>query len=283
MAKIHPTAVVDPSAVLADDVEVGPYCIIEADAEIGAGTVMRSHAVVRRYTHIGRNNLIDTYACLGGLPQDLNFDPDSVTFLRIGDNNVFREGVTLSRATGEGNATVVGSNTYWMAQSHGGHNVEVGDRVIMVNGSALGGYARIGYGSILSAHVVVHQFCWIGDLVMSQGNSAVSCHVPPYVIFGKGVNQIVGLNSVGLRRTEHIGAKDRRQLKEAFHITYRSGLPMRDALKKMDECTEWGKAAINFREFVRNVLNAPKPYHRPLCPAKDSKRGASSTLADQDG
>ena len=250
-----------------------PVCVTPAMAltKPGAGTVLREHAVVRRYTRMGRGNMVDSYACLGGLPQDLNFDPNSLTYLRIGDYNVFREGVTLSRATGEGNATVVGNHTYWMAQSHVGHNAVVGDRVVMVNGSALGGYAQVGDGAILSAHVVVHQFCRIGDLVMGQGNAAVSCHVPPYVIFGKGVNHVMGLNSVGLRRAEHITREDRRQVKEAFRMTYQSGRTLGEALKEMDACTDWGEVAGKFGAFIRYVLTASKPYRRPVCPLKGSR------------
>src|SRR5574337_350412 len=112
MAKIHPTAIVHPAAVLCDGVEIGAYSIVEADVVIGPGSVVRDHAILRRYTAIGQNNIVDSYAVLGGVPQDFKFDPRTVSYLRVGDNNVFREGVTISRATREGNATVVGNRTY---------------------------------------------------------------------------------------------------------------------------------------------------------------------------
>ena len=127
MATIHSTALVDPAAKLADDVEIGPYCLVEADVALGPGTVLRPHAIVRRYTTLGSGNFVDSFAVLGGLPQDLKFKPDTVSFVRIGDNNVFREGVTVSRATGEGHATTVGSGTYWMTGSHAGHDATVHD------------------------------------------------------------------------------------------------------------------------------------------------------------
>ncbi|MCK5113998.1 MAG: acyl-[acyl-carrier-protein]--UDP-N-acetylglucosamine O-acyltransferase, partial [Phycisphaerae bacterium] len=120
MSKIHATAVVDETAKLGDDVEIGAYAIIEGNVEIGAGTVVRPHALIRRYTIMGEGNYVDSFASLGGEPQDYKFDPNEVSYLRIGDKNIFREGVTISRATGTGEATVVGNGTYWMANSHAG-------------------------------------------------------------------------------------------------------------------------------------------------------------------
>ncbi len=263
MARIHPTAVVDPSAHLADDVEIGPGCIVEADVEIGAGTVLRAHAILRRYTTLGQGNLVDSFAVLGGEPQDLKFDPATVSYLRIGDRNVFREGVTISRATGQGNQTRVGSDTYWMAGAHAGHNAVVEDGVILANGSAAGGHATIGRGAILSGNVMVHQFTWVGEMVMTQGNSGTSVHVPPYTLTA-GINYVVGLNSVGLRRAAHISDEDRRQIKEAFRLTYRAGLPLAKAIEQMDRCADWGEAAGKFRDFARRVLAAKKPYNRGL-------------------
>ena len=99
MAKIHPTAIIHPSARLSEEVEVRPYAVIESDVQIGPGTVIGEHCAIRRYTQIGSGNMLDAYVALGGLPQDLKFNPQTVTYLRIGDNNVFREGVTISRAT----------------------------------------------------------------------------------------------------------------------------------------------------------------------------------------
>jgi len=258
---------VHPSAVLADDVEIGAYSVVEADVVIGAGSVLREHATLRRYTTIGQNNIVDSHAVLGGLPQDLKFDPRTVSYLRVGDNNVFREGVTVSRATKEGEATLIGNRTYWMTTSHAGHNAVVEDDAILVNGSALAGHTVLGRGAILSAHVVVHQFCWFGEGAMSQGNAATSMHIPPFAILA-GVNHVVALNAIGLRRSKEIGDADRRQIREAFNLTYRSNLNTSDALKAMDEHTEWGPPAARFREFVRRVASARPPYRRGLCPLR---------------
>jgi UDP-N-acetylglucosamine acyltransferase len=267
MAKIHPTAIVHPTAVLRDGVEIGAYSIVEADVVIGSGSVLGEHAILRRYTTIGRNNIVDSYAVLGGAPQDRKCDPRTVSYLRVGDDNVFREGVTISRATGEGHATLVGNRTYWMTGAHAGHDVIVEDDAILVNGAALAGHTVLGRGAILSANVAVHQFCWVGEMAMGQGNSATSMHIPPFALFA-GANRIVSLNAVGMRRSTWINKEDCHQIKEAFDLTYRRSLTVNDALRAMDEQGEWGAAATRFRDFVRRVVSAQSPYNRGLCPLR---------------
>ncbi len=274
MPKIHPTAIVHPKAQLADDVEVGPYCIVEQDVTIGSGTVLRQHVIVRRYTTMGSGNFVDSFVVLGGEPQDFGFDAASKTFLRIGDQNVFREGVTVSRATGEGKTTTVGSRTYWMTHSHAGHNATIEDGVILANGAAVAGHAVIGRKAILSACALVHQFCWVGEMVMTQGHAGASMHIPPFCLLAN-INNVVALNTVGLRRAKDITEEDRRQIHEAFHLLYRSGLPTSKALEKMNEHPEWGAAASRFREFIRKALAAEKPFRRGICPMvrRERERG----------
>ena len=268
MAKIHPTAIVDGSADLADDVEIQAYCVVESDVKIGPGCVLRPHAIVRRNTTLGRANLVDSFTVLGGLPQDLKFAPATVSYLRIGDENVFREGVTISRATGQGKATVVGNRTYWMAGSHAGHEAVVEDETILTNGSALGGRARLARRAILGGNAMIHQFTWVGEMAMIQGQGGMSMHVPPYTT-ARRVNRMAGLNSIGLRRADDISDQDRLEIKEAFRLTYRSGLTPAKALERMDACTDWSAAAGKFRDFVRRVLSAEHPYNRGLCPHRN--------------
>ena len=264
MPRIHPTAIVHDGAGLADDVEVGPYCVIEPDVQIGAGCLLREHVIIRRYTTIGQRNLFDAFCVIGGQPQDLKFKPDTVSYVRIGNDNTFREGVTISRATDNGKATVVGNKNFWMALAHAGHNVTVEDDVILTNGVVIGGHATIGRRAILSAHAGVHQFCWIGEGVMTQGNAGFSTHVPPFTV-GAGINRLVGLNTVGLRRNPEITDHDREQIKEAFGLVYRSGLTRTQALAEMDARADWGGPAKRFRDFIRRVLEAQPPYDRGLC------------------
>ena len=172
--------------------------------------------------------------------------------------------MTINRATGEGEATVVGNHTYWMTNSHAGHNTIVKDRVILPNGMLMAGYSEAGEGAILSANGCLHQFTWIGDKVMSQGLTGLSCHAPPYCIVAD-VNKVISLNRVGLKRDKKITDEDRLQIRQAFDWTYRSSYSPRKALAAMDECSDWGTPAGKFREFLRRVIEAEGPYKRPLC------------------
>ena len=271
MPKIHPTAVVDPQALLADDVTVGPYCIVEADVEIGAGTELRPHAVIRRHTSLGEGNLVDSFAVLGGPPQDLKFDTSLATYLRIGDHNVFRESVTVSRATKEGGATTVENHTYWMVNSHAGHDATVKDRTILANNVGIAGHSTVGPRAILSGGAFVHQFTWVGELAMMQGLSGTSTHVPPYTMVSR-INYLVGLNTVGLQRATDLDDEDRRQIKEAFRLTYQAKLTPAHALEKMDAWSDMTPAAAKFREFVRSVVHAKPPFKRPLCAYRRERR-----------
>lgn len=265
MAKIHPTADVHSTAELADDVIIGAYAIIEDNVRIGPGSVIRPHAVVRKYTSMGSENYVDSFAVLGGEPQDVKFDTKTVSYLEIGDNNTFREGTTISRATGEGKKTVVGNNTIWLANSHAGHNSVIHDNVIMVNGALVAGNCTIGKGAILPANGAVHQFCWVGENAMFQGGTFVSMHVPPLVACA-GINNVVSLNVVGLKRRPDISLNDRKQIKEAFKITYRSDHRLKQASDEMNKMTDWGPVAASFRDFISKVLAAKPPYNRGLCP-----------------
>jgi UDP-N-acetylglucosamine acyltransferase len=264
MPSIHPTALVDPAAALAEDVTVGPYAIIEADVTVGAGCAIGSHSILRRYTTLGEQNVIDSHVVLGGLPQDLGFDPATETYLRIGDRNTFREGVTISRATAPSKATTVGSDTYWMAYAHAGHDATISDRVILTNNVMIAGHVRVGFGAILGGGAAAHQFCWVGERAMLQGNCSATQHVPPFCIH-RHLNDIAGLNVVGIRRAKDISPEEGKQLKEAYALLYRKGLTTTAALAAMDARDDWGPAPKRFIEFVREVFIAEPPFRRGLC------------------
>jgi UDP-N-acetylglucosamine acyltransferase len=255
---------VDATAEIEEGVEIGAHCMVEGSVRIGAGTVLRPNVVVRQYTTLGRGNYVDSFAVLGGLPQDLKFDPRTVSSLRIGEGNTFREGVTISRATGEGAQTRVGSRTYWMANSHAGHNATIEDEVMLVNGALVAGHATIGRRAIISGNATVHQFCWIGELVMTQGLAGMSTHVPPFVMVAN-INRVVGLNKIGLQRCPYLTELDREQIKDAFRLTYRSGLTPAQVVAELDRRADLGAPCTRYREFLRRVLSATKPYARGLC------------------
>lgn len=261
--RIHPAATVDPAAELGDGIEIGPHAVVEGQTIVGDGCRLMAGSVVRRFTRMGRGNVLHPCAVLGGEPQDLKFDPRTESWVIIGDHNVFREGATVHRGTGEGTRTIIADHNYLMTAAHVGHNCTVGSNCVMVNGSALGGHVELHDRAILSAHVSVHQFCWIGEMVMSQGNGIATQHVPPYCMIA-GFGEVVGLNRVGLRRAAHLTDEDRRQIQDAFRLLYRRGLTMKGALEEMEARTGWGPAAGRFRDFVRRVAGAGGPHRRGL-------------------
>ncbi len=197
---IHPTAYVSPEAELGVGVTVGPFAVIEGSCMIGDGCRIDAHAVIHSYVRMGRDNRVHPHAVLGGLPQDLGFDPETETYLDIGDGNVFREAVTLSRATRPGGATRLGSNNYLMNGSHVGHDCVLGDRNIFASNVALGGHARMGDRVFCGGGVMVHQFCRVGSLAILQGLAGINKDVIPYTMVGGRPGKHYRLNLVGMRR-----------------------------------------------------------------------------------
>ncbi len=220
---IHPTAVVSPQAELGAEVTVGPLAVVEAGAVIGDRCVIGPHAAILRHTTLGAGCRVHAHAVLGDLPQDKAFDGRE-SYVRIGGACVLREGVTVHRGTKPGTATEIGAGCFLMANSHVGHNSRLGDRVILANGVLLGGYAEIGAGAFLSGNCMVHQFVRVGRLAMLGGGSGVSKDVPPFcTVASLHLNQVAGLNIVGLRRAGMPPA-DRLALKRAFRMLYLSDM-----------------------------------------------------------
>jgi UDP-N-acetylglucosamine acyltransferase len=224
---IHPTAIVHPNARLDPSVRVGPYAIIDEGVTIGPGCIIDPHVYLTGLTTIGARNRFFAGCVIGEAPQDLKYK-DEPTRLVIGDDNVFREHVTVHRSTKPGEETVVGSNNFFMAGAHIAHNCRVGDGVIMANGVMLGGHATVADRAFLSGSCLVHQFVRVGTLAIMQGGSAISLDLPPYAI-GRGANRICGLNSVGMRRAG-LTTPERLELKQLYHLVFRSGLHLRVAI-----------------------------------------------------
>lgn len=233
MSEIHPTAVVDPHARLAEGVRVGPYAVIESDVIVGERTEIRAHAVLKRFTVMGDDNVVHEHAVLGGEPQDVGFKGAS-SRLRIGHRNRIREGVTMHRATAAGGETVVGSDGFFMAYAHIAHECRVGDRVIMANNTALAGHVEVADRAFLAGGAMVHQFCRVGRLAMVGGMSKVVQDCLPFVITDGAPARARGLNVVGLRRAGH-GAAEIRALKDAYRLLVRSGQPLAEALAEMED------------------------------------------------
>ena len=194
------TAVIDPQAELADSVEVGPFCYIGPHVKIEGGTRLANHVTITGHVHIGRYNQIHPNAVIGGEPQDLSYR-GSATRVQIGDHNVIREGVTINRATEkEDGVTSIGSHCYLMACSHVAHDCRLGDRVILANGTLLGGHVHIHDFASLSGAVGVHHYTTIGSYSFVGGLSRVLHDVPPFMLIEGSPARPRCVNVVALRR-----------------------------------------------------------------------------------
>ncbi len=233
--KIHPTAQISPRAIIGDDVEIGADCIVQANA------------VIEGRATLGRGNFVGYGAVIGAPPQDFAFKDGVASETRIGDGNTFREYVTIHRGTKEGTATVVGDACYLMVASHLGHNVRLGNRVIIANNCLLAGYVEVGDGAVLGGGTVFHQFIRIGSLAMVRGGTRFGKDIPPYVS-ADGENMLSGINAVGLRRSG-LSAEARMEIKRAFKLAYRAGLNTKQALEKAKETT-WSPEAQAFFDFI---------------------------------
>lgn len=200
MSSIHPTAYIADGAKLGANVSVGPFAVIDDRVEIGDGCQIGAHAVIHPYVRMGRGNVVHPHAVLGGLPQDLGFDPTTETYVELGDGNVLREGVTISRATKAGGSTRLGSNNYLMNNTHVGHDCVLGDYNILASGATLGGHCRVDDRVFFGGGVMVHQFCRIGSLAMLQGLAGINKDVIPYTMVGGRPGMHYRLNLVGMRR-----------------------------------------------------------------------------------
>ena len=224
---IHPTAIISPKAKLDSSVQVGPYAIIDDGVELGAGCVVGPHVYLTGLLTVGVNNHFHAGCVIGDAPQDLKYD-GTPTRVRIGDNNVFREHVTIHRATKPDGETIVGSNNLLMANVHVGHNSHVHDHVILANGVLLAGHVTIFDRAFLSGNAAVHQFVRVGTLAMMQGLSGVTQDLPPFAV-SRAMNEMCGLNIVGMRRAG-INAADRLEVKRLYRELFRSGKNLRTAV-----------------------------------------------------
>lgn len=199
---IHTTAIVDDTASVASDVEIGPYSIIGAEVELGAGTVIGPHVVVKGPTRIGKNNRIFQFASVGEDPQDLKYDGER-TELHMGDNNIIREYATINRGTKEGGAiTRIGHNNLFMAYIHVAHDCQIGDHTVFANGSSLAGHVNVGDHAILAGFALVHQFCTVGEHAFVGLNSVANRDVPPFMMVVGNYAEARGINKNGLRRRD---------------------------------------------------------------------------------
>ena len=229
---IHPTAIVHPQAVLHPSVQVGPYVVIGEDVKIDAQTTIDAHAVIYGPTEIGKGNRIFPGAIIGLEPQDLKYQ-GAPSRLKIGDYNIFREYVTLNRATQANEATIIGDRNLLMAYVHVAHNCIIEDGVIISNNVALAGHVHIESKAVIGGVLGVHQFVHIGCMAMLGGMSRIDRDVPPYMLVEGNPSRVRSLNLVKLKR-EGFTSDDINLLKNAFRLLYRSGFSLTQALEQLE-------------------------------------------------
>ena len=229
---IHPTAIIDPSARLGENVSVGPYAVIGPDCAVGANTELGPHVVLEAFTTVGRDCQVRAGAVLGGPPQDAKFKGER-SYLRVGNRNLIREYVTLHRASGEDQETVVGDDNLILAYSHAGHNCRIGSGVLIANNVGLAGQVTIEDGAILGGLVGVHQFVRIGRMALVGGFSKVVQDVPPFLVADGRPADVLDLNALELRRAG-VKPASRAALRRAYKLLYRANLNMSQALEAIE-------------------------------------------------
>ena len=249
--EIHPTAVVSPRAELGENVIVGPFSVIEEQVRIGDGTWIDAFVQIKDHTSIGRHNAIHSYACLGGIPQDLKYKGE-VSSLEIGDGNRIREYATLNRGSEEGGSvTRVGSSCLIMAYAHLAHDCILGDGVIVANAVNLAGHVIIEDGAALGGLCAVHQFVRIGRHAYIGGMTGVAQDVPPFMLIAGERGWMQGVNLIGLRRKGYT-REQLTNLKKAHKLLWRSGLNKEEAIRRIHSEIGCSPEIEQLIDFVQN-------------------------------
>ncbi|HHN64275.1 MAG TPA: acyl-ACP--UDP-N-acetylglucosamine O-acyltransferase [Nitrospirae bacterium] len=244
---VHPTAIIDESVELDEDVTVGPYCIIRGDVKIGKGTEIHNNVVIEGNTSIGSSCRIFPFTSIGLPPQDLKYR-DEPTGVRIGSNNLIREYITIHRASVDGDGyTDIGDNNFLMAYVHIAHDCKLGSGIIMANAATLGGHVTVEDYAVFGGLAAAHQFTRIGAYAMVSGLTGVIQDIPPYTIASGPRAKLYGLNIVGLKRH---GFSDETisELKKAYKILFRERLSLKEALKKV-------QAELPYSEEIAHLIN----------------------------
>jgi UDP-N-acetylglucosamine acyltransferase len=246
---IHPTAIVDSKAELADDVTVGPYTIIGPDVKIDSGTSIGSHVVVTGHTSIGKDNQIFQFSSLGEAPQDKKYQGEP-TRLEIGNNNTIREFCTFNRGTSQDKGvTKIGNNNWIMAYVHIAHDCNVNNNTILANNSSLAGHVDMDDFAILGGFTLVHQFCKIGQHVITAVGSVVFKDIPPYVTASGYDANPHGINVEGLKR-RGFSADSITNIKRAYKTLYRQSLTLDEAKVDLTQQATKAPELIVLIEFL---------------------------------
>jgi UDP-N-acetylglucosamine acyltransferase len=268
--RIHPTALISPEADLADDVLVGPYAIIEGRVKLGPGCVLRPRAHLIGPLTMGKNNHVYGNAILGERPQHFKY-ADEPTGVEIGDNNVFRENVTVHRGTSHSWNTRIGHDNYFMAGSHVAHDCVVGNRCNLVNNALLGGHCELADNVTVSGNSGIHQFCRLGRLCFISGTSATTKDVPPFIV-QQDFNVVVGVNVIGMRRAG-MSSQQISAIRRLYHIVYLQNMSLPNALARAE--AEMG-AIDAVQEFVRFARESKRGINRAINRASQDVSGLAA-------
>lgn len=247
---IHSTALVSPKAEIEDGVTIGPYCIVEDKVRIGAGTFLKAFVSIHDYVEIGSSCRIYEYSAIGGDPQDKDFKGEE-TWVRIGNDNIIRENVTINRSTGEGSCTSVGNGSFFMEGVHLAHNVRIGNNVTIANKAGFAGHSSVGDNAVIGGIAGVHQFVKIGRLCMIGGLSKIVKDIPPFVLADGHPGRIFGINRIGMKRAGYDGAQ-RKYVKDLYKALYHSGLPLRKAMKEAEDNMKDNPFLDEILDFMKN-------------------------------
>ena len=231
-ARVASTAKIHPGAEIGPGVEIGDFVVVEDEVSIGANSRLEPHVVVKRWTTLGSDNKISTATVLGTDPLDKSFSGDR-SYLRIGNGNIIREHYTISRGTELDSVTEIGDNNYIMTSGHIAHNCKIGSNNVICSCALIAGYVEVEDWAFISGGVGVQQFSRVGSMVMIAGNSGVNVDAPPYFLYAGFRIEPKGVNVVGLRRAG-LDTAQIRHLKQAFRVLYRSSLPLKDALERIE-------------------------------------------------
>ena len=248
---IHSTAIIDPSAIIADDVSIGPYSVIGPDVEIGQGCEIESHVVIKGPTKIGSGNKIYQFSSIGEQPQDKKYAGED-TLLEIGNNNLIRESVTINRGTTQGGGiTKIGDNNWIMAYVHIAHDCIIGNDNILANNASLAGHVIIDDFVILGGYTLISQFNKIGSHAFSAMGSVISRNIPPYVLVSGHMAKPISVNTEGLRR--HNFSDDQiKNIRQAYKLVYRSGLVLEEATQQIADITQQESELDMFITFLES-------------------------------
>jgi len=230
---IHPTALVADDAQIGEDVTIGPFSIVSDGTVIGDRCTIGARVEIRAGTTLGTGNLVESGAILGGDPQFMGFDRETPSGVRIGNDNIFREYVTVHRSIEDGGATTIGDENYLMTAAHVGHDSHVGNQNVFANNVLLGGHVEVGDHCFFGGAAVFHQFVRVGDYVMAQGMAGTSLDIAPYLILACGANSLAGINVVGLRRAG-FDPSERALIKQAYSLIFRQKLPLSEARARLE-------------------------------------------------